>query len=128
MRKPIIAGNWKMFKTRDEALQFIYAVSDKMPSNQLVDSVICAPAIVLRDLVKRQGEELRIGAQNMHFKESGAYTGEISPVMLTTTGVTYVIIKNTFKVFTIIKYKLTISVFHTSIKSTDILIFNNLIR
>lgn len=92
MRKPIIAGNWKMFKTRDEALQFIYAVSDKMPSNQLVDSVICAPAIVLRDLVKRQGEELRIGAQNMHFKESGAYTGEISPVMLTTTGVTYVII------------------------------------
>ena len=81
-----------MFKTRDEALQFIYAVSDKMPSNQLVDSVICAPAIVLRDLVKRQGEELKIGAQNMHFKESGAYTGEISPVMLTSTGVSYVII------------------------------------
>lgn len=81
-----------MFKTRDEALQFVYAVCDKMPSTDLVDSVICAPAILLRDLVKRQGENLKIGAQNMHFKESGAFTGEISPVMLTSTGVTYVII------------------------------------
>jgi len=81
-----------MFKTRDEALQFVYAVADKMPANELVDSVICAPAIILRDLVKRQGDNLKIGAQNMHFKENGAYTGEISPVMLTSTGVTYVII------------------------------------
>ncbi|MBQ7275847.1 MAG: triose-phosphate isomerase [Bacilli bacterium] len=92
MRKPIIAGNWKMFKTRDEALQFVLAVNEKMPSIDKVDSVVCAPAILLRDLVKRQGDNLRIGAQNMHFKESGAYTGEISPIMLTSTGVTYVII------------------------------------
>ena len=92
MRKPIIAGNWKMFKTREEALQFVLAVSEKMPSLDKVDSVICAPFILLRDLVKRQGENLRIGAQNMHFKESGAYTGEISPIMLTSTEVTYVII------------------------------------
>lgn len=92
MRKPIMAGNWKMNKTRDEALQFIYAVNQALPSNDLVDSVICAPAILLRDLVKRQGEELRIGAENMHFAESGAYTGEISPSMLTTTGVEYVIL------------------------------------
>lgn len=87
-----MAGNWKMNKTRDEALQFIYAVSDVLPSEDVLDSIICAPAIILRDLVKRQGDNLRIGAQNMHFAESGAYTGEISPIMLTTTGVEYVII------------------------------------
>ena len=92
MRKPIIAGNWKMFKTRDEALSFVYAVADKVPSTDKVDSVICAPFVLLRCLVKRQGANLRIGAQNMHFEESGAFTGEIAPSMLTTTGVTYVII------------------------------------
>lgn len=92
MRKPVMAGNWKMNKTRDEALQFIYAVSDKLPSNDVLDSIVCAPAIVLRDLVKRQGDSLRIGAQNMHYAASGAYTGEISSNMLVTTGVEYVIL------------------------------------
>lgn len=92
MRKPIIAGNWKMFKTRDEALAFIYAVNEKMPSVEKVDTVVCAPFVVLRCLVKRQGENLRIGAQNMHFEEKGAFTGEIAPEMLTSLGVTYVII------------------------------------
>lgn len=92
MRKPIIAGNWKMFKTRDEALQFIYAVAEKMPSNEKVDSVICAPFVILRDLVKRQGDNLRIGAQNMHFEDQGAFTGEVAANMLKAIGVTYVII------------------------------------
>ena len=91
-RKPIIAGNWKMHKTRDEALQFIYAVSNKVPSKNLVDSVICAPFTVLRCLVKRQGDILRIGAQNMHYLDSGAYTGEISAPMLKAIDVSYVII------------------------------------
>ena len=94
MRKPIIAGNWKMNKTRDEALQFIYAINspEVLPDSNLVDSVICAPAILLRCLVKRQGANLKIGAQNMHYAESGAYTGEISPITLETTGVSYVIL------------------------------------
>lgn len=92
MRKPVMAGNWKMNKTRDEALQFIYAVSDKLPDNNKLDSIICAPAVILRDLVKRQGDNLKIGAQNMHYENSGAFTGEVSPVMLTSTGVEYVII------------------------------------
>lgn len=92
MRKPVMAGNWKMNKTRDEALEFIYSVSDKLPSAGKVDSIICAPAIILRDLVKRRGDSLKIGAQNVHYAESGAYTGEVSPVMLTSTGVEYVII------------------------------------
>ncbi len=92
MRKPIIAGNWKMYKTRDEALEFIYKVNDQMPSINAVDSVICAPFVTLELLVERQGENLRIGAQNMHFEEQGAFTGEIAPAMLTNIGVTYVII------------------------------------
>ena len=92
MRKPIIAGNWKMFKTRDEALQFIYAVAEKMPSNEKVDSVICSQFTVLRCLVKRQGENLKIGAQNMHFADEGAFTGEVSGQMLSSIGVSYVVI------------------------------------
>lgn len=92
MRKPIIAGNWKMNKTRDEALQFIYAVKDNVVSKNEVESVICAPFPYLRCLVKRQGAELRIGAQNMHFEQSGAFTGEVSPNMLQGIGVTYVVL------------------------------------
>ncbi len=92
MRKPIIAGNWKMFKTRDEAINFILQVNEKMPSNELVDSVICSQFTVLRCLVKRQGDNLKIGAQNMHFLDEGAYTGEVSALMLKSIGVSYVII------------------------------------
>ena len=62
-RIPIIAGNWKMYKTKDDALAFIYAVNVKVPDKKNVESVICAPAIFLRDLVKREGENLRIGSQ-----------------------------------------------------------------
>lgn len=92
MRKPIVAANWKMFKTRDEALAYIRLVHDSVPSKDIVDSIICAPAIHLRSLVKRQGENVRIGAQNMHYADEGAYTGEISPNMLVSTGVEYVMI------------------------------------
>ena len=92
MRKPIIAGNWKMNKTRDESLQFIYAVKDRVASADTVESVICAPFPYLRCLVKRQGASLRIGAQNMHFESEGAYTGEIAPQMLSSIGVSYVVL------------------------------------
>ena len=92
MRKPIIAGNWKMNKNRDEALQFIYNVNMKVPSSEFVQSVVCAQAPILRDLVKRQGDNLRVGAQNVHFLDNGAYTGEISAPLLEDIGVEYVII------------------------------------
>ncbi|MFK5883316.1 MAG: triose-phosphate isomerase [Candidatus Izemoplasma sp.] len=92
MRKPIIAGNWKMFKTRDEALQFIYNVNLNLPSSEFVESVICAQSPILRDLVKRQGDNLRIGAQNMHYENNGAFTGEVSARLLENIGVEYVII------------------------------------
>jgi triosephosphate isomerase (TIM) len=91
-RRPLIAGNWKMYKTKDDALAFIYAVNQEVPDKELVESVICAPAIFLRDLVKREGENVRIGAQNMHYAAEGAYTGEISAGMLKSYGVDYVVI------------------------------------
>ena len=92
MRKKIIAGNWKMYKTRDDALDFIYAVNTKLPSINDVESIIFASPIYLRTLVKRQEENLRIGSQNMHYLDEGAYTGEVSNTMLTNIGVTYVLI------------------------------------
>ncbi len=92
MRRPVIAGNWKMYKTRDEALAFIYAVNQLVPDLERVESVICAPAIFLRDLVKREGENIRIGAQNMHYLDEGAYTGELSSRMLKSYGVDYVVL------------------------------------
>ncbi len=90
MRKPILAGNWKMNKVRDEVIQFTLAVTNRLPKN--VECIVCAPAIYLRDLVKRSPDHLHIGAQNMHEKDSGAYTGEVSPMMLKDTGVEYVIL------------------------------------
>jgi triosephosphate isomerase len=93
MRKPIIAGNWKMNKTLTEALQFANEVKGSVPSEEKVDSVICSPALFLDQLVKTvQGTPIKIGAQNMHFEESGAFTGEISPKALEELGVQYVII------------------------------------
>lgn len=92
MRKPIIAGNWKMYKTRDEAIAFMYRVSEAMPSLKYVDTVICAQAPMMRCLIKRQGDNLRIGAQNLHFEDEGAYTGELSGQLLKSYNVEYVII------------------------------------
>ena len=92
MRKPIIAGNWKMFKTIDEAVAFIDEVKDQLPSNAKVDSVVCVPFTALSEAVKHQGSVLRVGAQNMHFEEQGAFTGEVAPRMLESIGVSYVII------------------------------------
>lgn len=91
-RIPVIAGNWKMNKDRDEALQFIYAVNQELPPANQVETVICANDVLLRCIVKRQGDNLRIGAQNMHYEESGAFTGETSPKVLENTGLKYVII------------------------------------
>jgi triosephosphate isomerase len=92
MRIPFIAGNWKMFKTTKEALDFavqfleIYKPSD-------VKVAICAPFTQLAALVEAfRGTGIKIGAQNMHFEENGAYTGEISAAMLKEIGVDYCII------------------------------------
>jgi len=92
MRKPIMAGNWKMYKTYDEALKFIYEVNNNLPSKDVVETIIFPPAMLLVSLVKRQGDNLEIGAQNMHYENCGAYTGEISAEMLRSVGVTHVLV------------------------------------
>jgi triosephosphate isomerase (TIM) len=93
MRKPIIAGNWKMHKTLPEAKVFLEEVSGLVPGKEQVDTVVCAPALFLERLVESsKGSDVEIGAQNMHFEESGAFTGEISPVALEDLGVKYVIL------------------------------------
>ncbi|SFC34896.1 triosephosphate isomerase [Alkalibacterium subtropicum] len=93
MRKPIIAGNWKMNKTSVEAAQFIDDVKGKIPSNDKVDAVIGAPSIYLQSLVDLTADsDLKIAAQNSFYEDEGAFTGENSPKALAGIGVEYVII------------------------------------
>ena len=92
MRKPIIAGNWKMHKTIAEALEFVNEDQDRV-NNDKVEAVICAPFTLLKDLKQAtKGTNIKIGAQNMHFEEKGAFTGEISPLMLKELDMDYVVI------------------------------------
>ena len=92
MRKPIIAGNWKMHKTIAKALEFVTEVKDRV-NNDKVEAVICAPFTLLKDLKQAtKGTNIKIGAQNMHFEEKGAFTGEISPLMLKELDMDYVVI------------------------------------
>jgi triosephosphate isomerase (TIM) len=93
LRKPIIAGNWKMNKTLGEAKHFVEEVKGLIPKSDKVDSVVCAPALFLHGLkMEAEGSELKFGAQNMHFEDNGAFTGEISPVALKDMKIDYVII------------------------------------
>ena len=92
MRKPIIAGNWKMNKTIKEALEFAEAVKGKTCPDK-DEAVICAPFTLLKDLKEAvAGTDIKIGAQNMHFEDNGAFTGEVAPAMLKEIGMDYVII------------------------------------
>ena len=93
MRKPIIAGNWKMIKPLAEAKEFTLAVKDAIPSKDVVDSVIGSPALFLAPMnCKRKDSELQLAAQNCFWENEGAYTGETSPAALADMGIEYVII------------------------------------
>ncbi|RNB87628.1 triose-phosphate isomerase [Brevibacillus fluminis] len=92
MRTPIIAGNWKMFKTIAEATDFAKQLT-ATKAIEGVEQVICAPFTTLSALAGiLQGTPYALGAQNVHFADQGAFTGEISPLMLKEIGVKYVII------------------------------------
>ena len=92
MRKPIIAGNWKMNKTIKECMDFVNDVKDKV-QNDKVEAVICAPFTLLKDLKEAtKGTNIKIGAQNMHYADNGAFTGEIAPNMLKELDIDYVVI------------------------------------
>ncbi|MCY7336749.1 MAG: triose-phosphate isomerase [Chamaesiphon sp.] len=94
MRKVIIAGNWKMYKTQGEATEFLMdfvSRIDDAPENREV--VLCVPFTDLTIVNKSlHGNRIRLGAQNVHWEDCGAYTGEISASMLTEMGVRYVIV------------------------------------
>jgi len=83
MRTPIIAGNWKMNKTIDEAVELVEALKGPLAAIDGVDKVVCPTFVCLPAVKAAIGEtEIGLGAQNMYYEESGAYTGEIAPGML----------------------------------------------
>jgi triosephosphate isomerase len=92
MRKPMMAGNWKMNKTINEAVALARAIREQVNDVVNVDCVVCPPFIDIPMVsAELMGSNIAVGAQNMHWAESGAYTGEISVVMLKNLA-TYVII------------------------------------
>lgn len=91
-RKPFIAGNWKMNMTAESGKELINELKPLVKGAKC-DVALCVPAILIPAMVKAaKGSKIKIGAQNVHFAESGAYTGEISATMLKEYGVKYVII------------------------------------
>ncbi|MCE5328802.1 triose-phosphate isomerase [bacterium] len=100
MRIPFIAGNWKMNLNNNEAIKFIQDMSFKFENRNNIKIAICPPFTSLRsavivvedEIAKNEGFKIMVGAQNMYFEESGAYTGEVSPGMLKSLGIEYVII------------------------------------
>ncbi len=92
MRRIVAAGNWKMNKTPSEAVALIEELKP-LVKNDEVDVIFCVPAIDIIPAVEAaKGSNIEIGAENMYYEESGAYTGEIAPNMLVDAGVKYVIL------------------------------------
>ena len=92
MRKKIIAGNWKMNQTPKQAKELCAFLKEKVNTKE-VDVVFCVPFVDIYPVLEAlAGTDIAVGAENMHFAESGAYTGEVSAAMLKEMGVKYVII------------------------------------
>ena len=91
-RKKIIAGNWKMNMTPSETVELINTLKPLVKTEE-ADVVFCVPAIDIIPAVEAaKGSNIQIGAENLYFEEKGAFTGEISPAMLTDAGVKFVVI------------------------------------
>ena len=91
-RRKIIAGNWKMNMTSTEAVELVNTLKPLVAADD-AGVVFCVPAIDIIPVVEAaKGSNIQVGAENMYFEEKGAYTGEISPNMLTDAGVKYVIL------------------------------------
>ena len=91
MRKKVIAGNWKMNMLPNEAIKFIEDLTPLVKDTEN-EVVLCVPYTDLfYALLTAQGTNIKIGAQNMHYEEKGAYTGEVSAEMLKSINVEYVI-------------------------------------
>lgn len=93
MRQTLIVANWKMYKTLSEAEEFVERFPSEIADIPGMETVICAPYISLARLsVLTEKTTILLGAQNMHWQKEGAFTGEISPLMLRDLGIKYVII------------------------------------
>src|SRR5205823_11461591 len=93
MRRPILAGNWKMNNTRAESVALAGALRPVAEERLDVDVVVCPPFTALAEVSNAvAGSRVGVGAQDMFWKDSGAYTGEISPLMLLDAGCRYVIL------------------------------------
>jgi len=91
-RKKVIAGNWKMFYSPPKAVAFVNEIKEKIDTDKS-EVVLCVPSVNLHPVMDAlQGTHIKIGAQNMHYKNEGAYTGEVSAAILKEMNVPYVII------------------------------------
>lgn len=92
MRKPVIIGNWKMNKDLEEAKLLVKEILSEKLDNT-VEKVVCVPFVYVTEVNKLlEGTDVGLGVQNMYFENKGAFTGEISPIMLKSCGVSYVIL------------------------------------
>lgn len=83
MRTPIIAGNWKMYKTPTESVEFVQALAPRLTAFESVERVVCPPFLALVGVhAALENTPIRVGAQNIHWEEQGAFTSQISPAML----------------------------------------------
>ena len=93
MRRTVIAGNWKMNMTPSQTKSFITELAPMVKGKDKCDIILCVPFVDIATAIEAaKGTNIKIGTQNVHFKESGAYTGEISASMLKEIGVEYVIV------------------------------------
>lgn len=92
-RVPLIAGNWKMNKTVEESVELVNSLKQRVSDVYGREVLVCPPfvsLVVVKELLKNSN--VKLGAQNMYFADSGAFTGEISPLMLKSAGCDYVIV------------------------------------
>ncbi len=93
MRTPIVTGNWKLYKTISEAVEFVIALRDLVADDTDVEIVIAPPFTALSAVARAlEGSNIRLAAQDVFWEDKGAFTGEVSPVMLKESGCDYVII------------------------------------
>jgi len=93
MRKPLIAGNWKMYKTLAEATEYVLAFREAVADVVAVDVLLCAPAPLCSPLARLlKDSSVQLGAQNLYWEEKGAFTGEVSGPMLESVGCNYVLV------------------------------------
>ena len=92
-RKPVIAGNWKMFKTADQTVRFFNQLKPLVAAADHCEMIVCAPYLsVPAAVASAAGSNIQVGAQNLHWEAEGAFTGEVSAGMIAAAGCTHVII------------------------------------